>query len=529
MMDLSQITLPQGGNCQPAPWRLQALERFKAEGIPSRKLESWRQTPLQPWSKLAYRRAACPQPPDATVQTWLQQAPPNSLRVLVVDGYAVHIDPVPSGSGLAVHRLDDDEESLSASSRPAHPRPAHAESAHAAPTRPVSTALPKSADAGSALCMLNLAAASGRVSIAIADDTHAPQAIWIGLALSATPIGEGALGGPFLALPSIAIHLGRHAALDLILHQLDESCSRTHAWAPGNPAASAGLANSGVRGDKATTGEHASDILESTRVDIRLDEGSTLKTLRLVEGQSVLGSSVSKAVEEPTTTTTTPAPPQTPRSCRRLHAETASLARGARLLRHAFVLGGRLHREDLVVELGAPEANCELNALLQSPTNAHNEQHCRVMHSSEATRSQQSVRSLVDADGAAVVDLGSVVARDAQQSVAHQTSRNFMLAQGARVHAKPHLEIEADDVVCTHGATIGSLDEEAVFYMRSRGLDEKQARQMIIEAFSRSAFDAVENAALRCWVGPRVIPAWATDEAAGTDGPRPAPAQEQVS
>ena len=101
-----------------------------------------------------------------------------------------------------------------------------------------------------------------------------------------------------------------------------------------------------------------------------------------------------------------------------------------------------------------------------------------------------------------------LVAKDAQKTDAHQTNRNLLLSDGALADTQPQLEIYADDVRCTHGATIGRLDEAAVFYLRSRGIDAAAARDMLTHAFALDTVAHSQPAALRealeSWIATRL-------------------------
>src|SRR5690606_41321946 len=111
--------------------------------------------------------------------------------------------------------------------------------------------------------------------------------------------------------------------------------------------------------------------------------------------------------------------------------------------------------------------------------------------------SRMRYRGGVDGKATAVFDGITVVHRDAQGTVAHQENRNLLLSESATVHTKPHLEIDADDVKCSHGTTVGSLDEQALFYMRARGIPEETARAMLTEAFLRAPVDTIRDEQVR--------------------------------
>jgi Fe-S cluster assembly protein SufD len=100
---------------------------------------------------------------------------------------------------------------------------------------------------------------------------------------------------------------------------------------------------------------------------------------------------------------------------------------------------------------------------------------------------------------------GRVMVRpDAQKTDATQSNRNLLLGPGAEIDTKPQLEIYADDVKCSHGSTIGQLDEDALFYLRSRGLGEREARELLVGAFANEITNAIPGEALAAAVGKRV-------------------------
>jgi Fe-S cluster assembly protein SufD len=93
-----------------------------------------------------------------------------------------------------------------------------------------------------------------------------------------------------------------------------------------------------------------------------------------------------------------------------------------------------------------------------------------------------------------------VVHKDAQKTDAKQTNRNLLLSDTAQIDTKPQLEIYADDVKCTHGATIGQIEESALFYLRSRGIDELSARRLLLMAFAKECLDRMNEGPARAYV-----------------------------
>jgi Fe-S cluster assembly protein SufD len=162
----------------------------------------------------------------------------------------------------------------------------------------------------------------------------------------------------------------------------------------------------------------------------------------------------------------------------------ARIERDAALRSHVSSAGGRIARRDLHCVLAGEGAAVELDGLFVATSRVHTDQHLRVEHSVPHTRSRIDYRGLADAHGRGVFSGKVIVQPGAQRTDAHQSSRNLLLAPQAEIDTRPELEIYADDVKCSHGATVGQLDADAVFYLRSRGLDEAQARAALSYAFA---------------------------------------------
>lgn len=147
------------------------------------------------------------------------------------------------------------------------------------------------------------------------------------------------------------------------------------------------------------------------------------------------------------------------------------------------------------VDLDGAGAESELDALYLAADAEHCRYDVRVNHNASDCRSRSLVKGV--ASGEAVGEFRGLVyvAVDAQRTDARQTSRNIQLSPAARIFTRPQLEIYADDVKCSHGATVGQLDGEAVYYMRQRGLSERQARRLQIEGFAGDVL-------MRCPVEP---------------------------
>jgi Fe-S cluster assembly protein SufD len=156
-------------------------------------------------------------------------------------------------------------------------------------------------------------------------------------------------------------------------------------------------------------------------------------------------------------------------------------------------LGGSLLRFDVRALLQGTGAECRLDGAYLVDGNDHVDHHTLVEHQAPGCRSDQSYRGIASGRGTAVFDGIVVVHRGASKTEAHQENRNLLLSDRATVHTKPHLEIDTDDVICSHGATVGSLDESQLFYLRTRGIPEELARAMLTFAFIEQVIDRVSD------------------------------------
>ena len=162
----------------------------------------------------------------------------------------------------------------------------------------------------------------------------------------------------------------------------------------------------------------------------------------------------------------------------------ASLARGAHLTAHALTLSGALVRNNLRVMLNGEGAECVLNGLYLGEGKQHIDNYTLIEHVSPKASSLELYKGLLGGSAHGVFNGKIVVHKDAQKSDARQTNKNLLLSDSAVIDTKPQLEIHADDVKCSHGSTIGQLDADALFYLRSRGLDLAAARSLLSFAFA---------------------------------------------
>lgn len=171
--------------------------------------------------------------------------------------------------------------------------------------------------------------------------------------------------------------------------------------------------------------------------------------------------------------------------------------RDSRYVSHAVDLGGLLVRNDLRSLLDAEGAECELNGLYVVDGHGHVDNHTCVDHAKPRGTSREFYKGVLAGRARAVFNGRVVVHPDAQHSDAQQTNHNLLLSRDAEVDTKPQLEIHADDVKCSHGATVGSLDEDALFYLRTRALDAGAARDLLTYAFADDVLARMRLAAIR--------------------------------
>ncbi len=237
--------------------------------------------------------------------------------------------------------------------------------------------------------------------------------------------------------PRVAIELGRRARLDVIVHCID--AADTEGWL-------------------------------NAVVDVTLGDGSRLAIHRLQEHGP------------------------------RFHHTsllTGRIGRNANLVAGYADLGARLARNDVAVQLAAPGAHAEIFGVFVAAPGRQVDNQIDIDHAAPHTTSDTAFRGIADRTGRGVFRGKILVQRDAQKIEAHQKSDNLLVADQAEINTRPELEIYADDVKCSHGATVGEIDPEHLFYLRCRGLDEESARALLSFAFARRLLERLAPAKLR--------------------------------
>ncbi len=167
------------------------------------------------------------------------------------------------------------------------------------------------------------------------------------------------------------------------------------------------------------------------------------------------------------------------------------LERNANLRSLSISEGGRLVRNDVNAVLAAEGIDCTLNGLYVATDHQFVDNHMLVEHAEPHCDSHELYKGILDGHARAVFNGRIYVHPDAQKTDAKQTNRNLLLSEHALINSNPQLEIFADDVRCTHGSTVGQLDEDAIFYLRSRGIEESAARSLLTWAFASELMDTI--------------------------------------
>jgi Fe-S cluster assembly protein SufD len=164
---------------------------------------------------------------------------------------------------------------------------------------------------------------------------------------------------------------------------------------------------------------------------------------------------------------------------------------------HSLATGGALARSEINCELADEGITCILRGVGAVAGRQHLDTQTKIDHAKTHGTSQQLYKGILGGRAHGVFNGKILVRQDAQKTDARQTNNNLLLSEDAVIHTKPQLEIFADDVKCAHGATVGRLDEEAVFYLRSRGIGLETARSLMTYAFGSETINLVTNKVIR--------------------------------
>jgi Fe-S cluster assembly protein SufD len=189
-----------------------------------------------------------------------------------------------------------------------------------------------------------------------------------------------------------------------------------------------------------------------------------------------------------------------------VHLGALEIVQGARsnVAARSFNLGAAYGRLECSVELAGPRASVELAGLFFGVGDQILDQQISVVHAVEDCTSRQTYRGVLDGASTGVFNGGIDVRPGADGTDASQSNDNLLLSNRAEVNTQPRLEILADEVACKHGATVGQLDDTALYYLRTRGIGSEQARRLLINGFADQMIDAVGVEAVRSWITHRL-------------------------
>jgi Fe-S cluster assembly protein SufD len=166
--------------------------------------------------------------------------------------------------------------------------------------------------------------------------------------------------------------------------------------------------------------------------------------------------------------------------------------------------GGNFSRSNIYVDLDGENSECNLNCLSLSRGNQHLDNSIIVNHNSPYTYSSQVAKSVLFDKSTGVFNGRTVVQKDAQKIVAHQSNKNLLLSKSAKMNSNPQLEIYADDVKCNHGSTTGQLDEDALFYFQSRGIPKNEAFILLVSGFVSEVMEKIKFKPVKNYIDQKI-------------------------
>jgi Fe-S cluster assembly protein SufD len=181
------------------------------------------------------------------------------------------------------------------------------------------------------------------------------------------------------------------------------------------------------------------------------------------------------------------------------HVATVQVSQGrsSSFASHSVSFGGALVRNDMNVALDGEGAECALNGLYVAAHKQHIDNHTVIDHIKPHGTSRELYKGMLDDKSSAVFNGSIIVRKDAQKTDARQSNKNLLLSENATINSKPQLEINADDVKCTHGTSIGHLDEDSIYYLRSRGVGLNEARTVLTYGFANDVLNRMKLDAVR--------------------------------
>jgi Fe-S cluster assembly protein SufD len=173
------------------------------------------------------------------------------------------------------------------------------------------------------------------------------------------------------------------------------------------------------------------------------------------------------------------------------------LDRNSTFTSHSIGFGGQIVRSDNNAVFSGERAECTLNGLYRASDRQIIDNHTSIDHAVPNCNSHELYKGIIDGHARGVFNGKIFVREDAQKTDAKQTNQTLLLSDHAQINTKPQLEIFADDVKCTHGATVGQLSKEALFYLRARGIPHDEARSLLIYAFASDIVSRIKFEEIR--------------------------------
>jgi Fe-S cluster assembly protein SufD len=173
---------------------------------------------------------------------------------------------------------------------------------------------------------------------------------------------------------------------------------------------------------------------------------------------------------------------------------SAALQKDAQLNLTNIAIGGSFTRNSFWVDLDGTHSNAKLTGLTILNEKQHSDAWVNIRHNQPECESDQLFKSIVNDESTSAFSGKIYVARDAQKTNAYQSNKNIVLTETANAYSRPQLEIYADDVKCSHGSTTGQIDDDALFYLRARGMKESTARKLLLYAFAENIVERLDEA-----------------------------------
>ena len=177
----------------------------------------------------------------------------------------------------------------------------------------------------------------------------------------------------------------------------------------------------------------------------------------------------------------------------------------SRLSVNSITCGGKETINDSLNELSETGSEVSLYGIFMTDGNQFVDNHTQVIHAAPHTVSSENYKGILAGSSKAIFDGKIIVKQDSQKIESSQSNKNLLLSQNARIHSNPQLEINADDVKCSHGSTTGQLDEDAMFYLQSRGLSAKKSKKMLVEGFANDVIEKIKFEEIRNLISQKVF------------------------